>query len=42
MPKMPSVVDALFNVNNITPPNIHVDIPNKKSPTSDSEGFSWT
>lgn len=42
MPKMPSVVDALFNVNNITPPNIHVDIPNKKSPTLDSEGFSWT
>lgn len=42
MPKMPSVADALFNVNNITPPNIHVDIPNKKSPTLDSEGFSWT
>ena len=42
MPKMPSVADALFNVNNITPPNIHVDIPNKKSLTSDSEGFSWT
>lgn len=40
--KMPSVADALFNVNNITPPNIHVDIPNKKSPTLDSEGFSWT
>ena len=38
MPKMPSVADALFNVNNITPPNIHVDIPNKKSP----EEFSWT
>lgn len=42
MPKMPSVVDTFFNVNNITPPNIHVDIPNKKSPTSDSGGFSWT
>ena len=42
MPKMPSVADALFNVNNITPPNIHVDIPNKKSLTLDSEGFSWT
>ena len=41
MPKMPSVADALFNVNNITPPNIHVDIPNKKSPTLDSGGFSW-
>ena len=41
MPKMPSVADAFFNVNNITPPNIHVDIPNKKSPTLDSEGFSW-
>ena len=40
--KMPSVADALFNVNNITPPNIHVDIPNKKSPILDSEGFSWT
>ena len=42
LPKMPSVADALFNVNNITPPNIHADIPNKKSLTSDSEGFSWT
>ena len=42
MPKMPSVADTFFNVNNITPPNIHVDIPNKKSPTSDSGGFSWT
>lgn len=42
MPKMPSVADAFFNVNNITSPNIHIDIPNKKSPTLDSGGFSWT